>query len=666
MTNLENKPVDPDKIDIFWFEVERLTEAGELRRLSGAFARFVASLGPAPGPLLLASLVLSELEGRGHSCVMLADLADPAALLGLPEEEWTELAAAIKPLPKNAKGWIAQLAGCEQIWRVGDFDFGQPLVLDDDAANGANGARLYLRRYWRDETVVATSVRERARERRDVDAAAVRGWLDLLFASQRAAGRAEMRPDWQKLACAIALRGKVAIITGGPGTGKTYTVARLLALLFATAPDAARQRIALAAPTGKAAARLKQAIDKALGELADKVGEQLPLRELTARMGAARTLHSLLGARPDSRAFAHHRGNPLDVDVLIVDEASMVHLEMMASLLDALPSTATLILLGDKDQLASVEAGAVLGDLCHDAQAGNYDGETVDYVRAASGEELPPDFVRPGGPLAQQTVMLRHSRRFGGPIGQLALAVNAGDVEAAGAVLRAPGAPEVEGAGAVRWIEHAQQQHAIALALEGYRPYLTLLAQMPEGAHEDWVRAVLQRFEAFRILCAVREGEWGVGGLNTAIEQRLDHAGLIRRSGDWYVGRPVMVTRNDYSTNVFNGDIGLTLADPARPGSLRVYFLEGDKVRSVLATRLRHVETAYAMTVHKSQGSEFAHTVLALPKEGGAVLARELVYTGITRASREFTLLTPAPAVLGEAIGRRTQRASGLRGMIGR
>jgi exodeoxyribonuclease V alpha subunit len=656
MNSIENASPDPDKIDIFWFEVERLTEAGELRRLSGAFARFVASLGPAPGPLLLASLVLSELEGRGHSCVPLADLADPAALLGLPEEEWTELAAAIKPLPKNAKGWIAQLAACEQIWRVGDLDYGQPLVLDGDALD----ARLYLRRYWRDETTVADSVRARARERKPVDAPTVRGWLDLLFTTQRATEK----PDWQKLACAIALRGRVAIITGGPGTGKTYTVARLLALLFATAPDAARQRIALAAPTGKAAARLKQSIDKALGELADKVGAQLPLRELTARMGAARTLHSLLGARPDSRAFAHHRGNPLDVDVLIVDEASMVHLEMMASLLDALPTSATLILLGDKDQLASVEAGAVLGDLCHDAQAGNYEDETVEYVRAASGEEIPADFVHPGSALAQQTVMLRHSRRFSGPIGQLALAVNAGDVEAAGAVLRAPGAPEVEGAGAVRWIEHAQQQHAIALALEGYRPYLKLLAEMPEGAHEDWVRAVLQRFEAFRILCAVREGEWGVGGLNTAIEQRLDHAGLIRRSGDWYVGRPVMVTRNDYSTNVFNGDIGLTLADPARPGSLRVYFLEGDKVRSVLATRLRHVETAYAMTVHKSQGSEFAHTVLALPKEGGAVLARELVYTGITRASREFTLLTPVPSVLGEAIRRRTQRASGLRGMI--
>jgi exodeoxyribonuclease V alpha subunit len=176
---------------------------------------------------------------------------------------------------------------------------------------------------------------------------------------------------------------------------------------------------------------------------------------------------------------------------------------------------------------------------------------------------------------------------------------------------------------------------------------------------------VLRRFEAFRILCAVREGEWGVEGLNDAIEQRLGHDKLLRRASEWYVGRPVMVTRNDYGTRVFNGDIGLTLADPARAGSLRVYFLEGETVRSVLATRLRHVETAFAMTVHKSQGSEFRHTVLVLPQDRGGILARELVYTGITRASEKFTLVSPTSAVLGEAIGRRTHRASGLRGMLG-
>jgi exodeoxyribonuclease V alpha subunit len=255
-------------------------------------------------------------------------------------------------------------------------------------------------------------------------------------------------------------------------------------------------------------------------------------------------------------------------------------------------------------------------------------------------------------------VMLRHSRRFSGPIGQLALAVNAGEVARAEEVLRG-------GDDAVRWIEHAQQQHVLQLALDGYRPYLELLREGGAATHDGWARSVLQSFESFRLLCAVREGEWGVTGLNAAIEQRLDTARLIRRRGEWYVGRPVMVTRNDYGTGVFNGDIGVTLADPARPDSLRVYFLEGDKVRSVLATRLRHVETAYAMTVHKSQGSEFAHTVLVLPKSGGAMLARELVYTGITRASKVFTLVSPASAVLAEAIGRRTRRASGLRQMLG-
>ncbi|WP_288380069.1 exodeoxyribonuclease V subunit alpha [uncultured Massilia sp.] len=639
-------------IETLWAELGRLAEEGELRRLSCAFARFVASLGAAPPALVLASALLSELEGHGHSCLQLGDLAaSPAELLGWSEDQWKLLARAAGPLPKSGKAWAQLLAGCEQVWDRDAFNYDQPLVLD--------GERLYLRRYWRDETLVADAIGARAREVREVDAKEVRAWLDVLVAA-KPQGEG---PDWQKLACAIALRGSVAIITGGPGTGKTYTVARLLALLFATAPESGSQRIALAAPTGKAAARLKQSIDKALGELADRVGADLPLRELTQRMGAARTLHSLLGARPDSRAFAHHAGNLLDVDVLIVDEASMVHLEMMASLLDALPPGATLILLGDKDQLASVEAGAVLGDLCHDAQAGAYSAQTRDYVQAASGEDIPGDFLGDGGALAQQTVMLRHSRRFGGPIGQLALAVNAGDAARAETVLRS-------GEEGVRWIEHAQQLQVLQLAQSGYGAYLDVLnTGLKAGFNtnrEEWVRQVLQRFESFRILCAVRDGEWGVSGLNEAIAHRLAQAGLLRPSGDWYVGRPVMVTRNDYATSVYNGDIGVTLPDPGRPGALRVYFMEGDTVRSVLATRLRNVETAFAMTVHKSQGSEFRHTVLALPRERGAVLTRELVYTGITRASEQFTLVSPAGAVLAEAIAQRTHRTSGLRGMIAR
>jgi len=337
----------------------------------------------------------------------------------------------------------------------------------------------------------------------------------------------------------------------------------------------------------------------------------------------------------------------------------MIHLEMMSALLAALPDTATLILLGDKDQLASVEAGAVLGDLCYNAEAGEYLPETLSYVQAATGLQIPDSFEGAGGPISQQTVMLRESRRFGGPIGALALAVNAGDAAAAVNVLRA-GTD-----GKVAWTDQAQSADLLQLALSGYREYLQLIKNAPVENDEivqlAWVKSVLKSFEGFRILCAVREGEWGVSGLNDAIEQKLQSAGLLKRTGEWYVGRPVMVTRNDYATGVFNGDIGLTLPDPARAGALRVYFSEGESVRSVLATRLRNVETAFAMTVHKSQGSEFAHTAMVLPKDGGGMLARELIYTGITRARDYFTLLTPNGQVLLDAIGQRTQRASGLR-----
>jgi exodeoxyribonuclease V alpha subunit len=383
----------------------------------------------------------------------------------------------------------------------------------------------------------------------------------------------------------------------------------------------------------------------------------------------------LLGARPDTRSFRHHAGNPLDVDVLIVDEASMVHLEMMAAILDALPPHAMLILLGDKDQLASVEAGAVLGDLCQNASAGAYLPDTAAYVQVASGQQLPAAMLHGQSALAQQTVMLRESRRFGGPIGQLALAVNAGEVAASSHLL------QTDSSGMLSWYAQAQLPALLQLALAGrvgvedsYLPYLQLLQAAPvllpaaEGGNEAdylaWVKQVLLAFDRFRILCAVREGEWGVAGVNALIEQALIAQRWIHKRSDWYAGRPVMITRNDYGLGVFNGDIGMTLPDPQRPDSLRVYFLQGEQVRSVLATRLADVETAFAMTVHKSQGSEFSHVALVLPEQGGSLLARELLYTGITRARQFFTLLTPQPEVFGDALQRQTKRVSGLQELL--
>lgn len=645
-------------------ELDKFAELGQLGRIGAAFARFMASLGMSESPLIVSCAVLSELEGRGHSCLLLSDLAtDPSALMGLGAEQWQRLTEVAGVMPKDVAGWRECLQQCAQVWLVGNEDLQQPLVLEDD--------KLYLRRYWKDETRVAKAVTKIAEVSRDVDENRVKQWLDKLFDKRSGLSTDNSDPDWQKIACAIAIRSNLSIITGGPGTGKTYTVARLLALLFAlsSAPD--RLRIALAAPTGKAAARLKQSIDNALIELSEKISGELPLAELTSRMGAARTLHSLLGARPNTRAFKFHAGNPLDFDVLIIDEASMVHLEMMACLLDALPANSIIVLLGDKDQLASVEAGAVLGDMCLNAELGGYSAATLAYVTNTTGQTIPAKFLGASSTLAQQTVMLRYSHRFTGPISELAFAVNRGIAVDAITCLRAKTDKILS------WQEHAQTEHALQLALYGrdgceggYGHYLGMLGECPDNKdvakYEQWLSAVLQAFESFRILCAVREGEWGVAGLNKSIEKRLEEEGLIKRSGEWYAGRPVMVTRNDYSLGVFNGDIGITLPDLIQGKSLRVYFLAGQTVRSVLATRLQSVETAYAMTVHKSQGSEFHHTVVVLPRESSPVITRELIYTGITRSRKFFTLVTPIPTVFEDGVKNQLKRASGLGGILHR
>jgi len=671
-----------------------LVEESHLRRLALAFTRFMIDRGMRDPVQLFCAAVLTEIEARGHICLDLDSFAqDPCAVLEWEASIWNKLSTECD-FPKNSQAWMAALKTGEHIY-IADRDAppcsaGQTNDLFSPSSNEdqqqpmvLQGHRLYLRRYWKDETVVAQAIRARANSRIDVAEDDVRRWLDILFdapsTSQNMAATTDT--DWQKVACAIAVRSRLSIITGGPGTGKTYTVARLIALMFALNERPERLRVALAAPTGKAAARLKQSIDNALQELAHKLGNSLPLQELTSRMGAARTLHSLLGARPDTRHFRHHAGNPLDVDILVVDEASMIHLEMMATLLDALPPNTILVLLGDKDQLASVEAGAVLGDLCGNAEAGAYTNASMTYMQRTAGQTIANQFgaiADRASAIAQQTVMLRKSRRFNGPIGMLANAVNEGNADAANTCLRTSDP-------LLHWIEHAKSAQLIQLAMAGragaaggYRAYLELLKQRPtpaaaqlltqtqdqqidaEHKFKEWVIAVLRAFDTFRILCAVKEGEWGVNSINAEIEQSLHAQGLIKRDSEWYVGRPVMVTRNDYNTGVFNGDIGLALpdTDPGKP--IRVYFLDGDKLRSILASRLRYVDTAFTMTVHKSQGSEFAHTVLVLPQEMSPVLTRELVYTGITRARTHFTLVSPVNQIWQKALSVRTRRASGL------
>ncbi len=648
------------------------SEAKWLRRMDSALAGFVAECDPDAAPVLLVAVaVLAHMEGRGHTCLNLSPLVgEPNGLLAWPTEAQPAVNGLWATMPHSLTDWLAALRASPLVRLVGrDADTGQMLVLLDDDLE----PRLYLRRYWNYECLVAQQFLQRAAQARAVDESAAAHWLERLFPDTPDAPDAS--PDgvnWQKLACAVALRGGLSVITGGPGTGKTYTAARLLALLFALEPQPELLRVALAAPTGKAAARLKQSIDSSLAELHARLGLQLDLPVLTQRIGAARTLHALLGARPDTRQFRFHASQPLDVDVLIVDEVSMVHLEMMAALLDALPPHARVIFLGDKDQLASVEAGSVLGDICRDAERGNYHADTAAYIAQVARQTLPGAYLAPHDgqhALAQHIVMLRESRRFGGPIGQLALAVNQGDARAAVRLLGA------DATLALHADENAQPTAVVRLALEGrkgndvcYRQYLRCLANRPVvrdvQVHTAWVKEVLSAFERFRLLCAVREGDWGTIRLNRAVEQAMAHAGLLRPRGEWYAGRPVMVTRNDPILGVFNGDIGIALPSATVDAGLRVYFADGDQLRSVGVNRLPHVETAFAMTVHKSQGSEFEHTALVLPDYGGALVRRELVYTGITRARKAFTLVSGAPGLLAQAVQQRTQRASGLRNML--
>ncbi|WP_426702592.1 exodeoxyribonuclease V subunit alpha [Rhodanobacter sp. Col0626] len=639
-----------------------------LRPLDVALARFLAGRdASAPPPLLWLAALLSRQVADGHLCLDLDALVELA-----DEQAW----------PYAWRQWLRdyqdQPAATLTSSLMADGHDGlpveAPLVLD--------GTRLYLRRYWNHERLVATTIRERL-ARPQAAPEELASELTRLFP----AAIDNDQPDWPKIACALAARGAFTVITGGPGTGKTTTVVRLLGLLqtLQLREHARPLRIRLAAPTGKAAARLNASIAAQLAQLDvdDAVRSAIP--------AAVDTLHRLLGARPDTRRFRHDRSNPLHLDVLVIDEASMIDLEMMSAVLAALPAAARLILLGDKDQLSSVEAGAVLGDLCRRADEGHYDTATADWLQATTGDNIHAFTRSDAQPLDQQVAMLRHSHRFGDSsgIGQLAHAVNAGDTHTAHALLDMPPID-------LAWEPSASHAQLADMAIEGnhvhfthtdeatspcgYRHYLELLqrhrpALHADGtAHDQWARDVLQAFNRFQLLCALRHGPYGVEGLNPLLAEALHTRGLIDTSLGWYEGRPVMVTRNDYSLGLANGDVGICLRMPDEQGTprLSVAFLAnatagsaiGTRIRHVLPSRLGDVETVYAMTVHKSQGSEFEHTALILPADANNILTRELLYTGITRARRWFSLFG-SHAIVDSAIMQRTRRYSGLAERLG-
>ncbi len=465
-----------------------------------------------------------------------------------------------------------------------------PLVLQ--------GARLYLHRFYDYETRLAENLRALA----DQPVAALQSaeLLDQWFPVT-----AE-QPDLQREAARMALSGRLTIITGGPGTGKTTTVARIVGLLLCCA--GVSLKIALAAPTGKAAVRLQESLQL-----------HLPGLPLAAELKAAfperaRTVHRLLGVRRHATRFNHTRDNPLPWDVVIIDEASMVDLALMCKLVDALRDGARLILLGDKDQLSSVESGAVLGDC----------------VRA----------------LPQRVVALRRSYRFEHRLADFAAAVNDGAAARAVELLGRSESPVCRG------------DDSWQLAMEqAYGRYLAAVAAATSvGAYPE----LFALFARFRVLCALRHGPRGATGFNERIERHLAGCGMIPGARGWYPGRPVIITRNDYALGLYNGDIGLCLPDPQRGGEAAVWFEQrGEAPRPLLPVQLPAAETAWAMTVHKSQGSEFDQVVIVLPEAPNRILSRELLYTAVTRARSRVLLLADDEA-LTAAIDHPTVRCSGL------
>jgi exodeoxyribonuclease V alpha subunit len=589
-----------------------------LRPLDIQFARLLAD--ESQPALLLAAACVSAEAGEGHVCLPLENLSEARLFAG----RQPALAQALWQAAGAPENWTERLAGWSAL---SDGSLVTPLVL--------NNQRLYLHRLWQSEGEIATffSLQDHSAK---FDAHKASEVLNHLFGNE---------PDnWQKIAAAVALTRKTAVISGGPGTGKTTTVAKLLAAMIRLNDGALR--IQLAAPTGKAAARLTESLGKAL--------QGLPVsEEERARFPAeATTLHRLLGAQPDTQRLRYHASNRLHLDVLVVDEASMVDLSMMAKLISALPAHARVIFLGDRDQLASVEAGAVLGDICRCSESG-YSLARAEQLALLTGCSL-EGLDHHQAPVVRDSIcLLKKSYRFDATsgIGQLASAINLGDTRQVEKVFAA----------AFNDIHYQSLDSSEAYQLmlddvaQGYRPFLKLIKQNAPPAE------IITAFGRYQLLCALREGPFGVQGLNQRVEQRLMQLQRIRRPGmgsRWYLGRPVMITRNDSALGLFNGDIGITLRDAE--GQLKVFFpLPDGSIKAVQPSRLPSHETAWVMTVHKSQGSEFDHTAFVMPAQFLPVLTRELVYTAITRARNKLTLYSDL-GVFQRAVALQTQRRSGL------
>jgi exodeoxyribonuclease V alpha subunit len=541
-----------------------------------------------------------------------------------------EAAIDVATLPwPEPEEWIAACKSSSLVAEGADQPGGRPLRMA--------GGLLYLERYWQQEELVRVQLQQRfAAPAPEIDHSRLAAALSRLFDHR---GLAPGETDSQQLAAAVSALGRVSVLAGSPGTGKTTTVARLLALL--RDQPGPPLRIALAAPTGKAAARLEEAARAATTQL--ETEDQRRLGELTAS-----TLHRLLGSLPSNRSrFRHDATNQLPHDVVVVDEMSMVSLTLMARLLEAVRPSARLVLVGDPDQLSSVEAGAVLADIARapgapDVQLGR---RLVELALITDVDAAPVHGV----------VQLTHTWRFGGAIDTLARAIRAADADAAIAVIRS-GASDVE----FREVDlESSPTDDLAKALAAMTAQIREAGiAMLEAARSGDISGALAALDRHRLLCAHRRGPYGVLRWGLEVERWLAEAiPGYGEDGEWYVGRPLLITANDYEMSLYNGDTGVIVETP---DGVRAAFARGAGAKLFAPVRLDAIQTVHTMTVHRAQGSQFDSVSFVVPPPDSPLLTRELLYTAVTRARRHVLLIGSEEAIR-RAIERPANRASGLR-----
>lgn len=572
--------------------------------------------------LLLSSLLVSNRTGKGDICLDIPSIAGKNISEVFNDLEYDY------PLP-DEREWLDKLQNMEI---VGKPEERKPLILD-------SRGRLYIYRYWNYEKRLAENIKSRLNIYTDeCDTELLKNGMARLFPLQN------KETDRQRVAAVTSAVRKFCVISGGPGTGKTSTVVKILVLLIEQAISKNfKPSIALAAPTGKAAARLKESIKLTRDALAcsDDIKSIIP--------DDSYTIHRLLGPIKGSPYFRYNSSNPILFDIVIIDESSMADLALLSKLFDAVPLGSHLIILGDKDQLSSVEAGAALGDICDTGTKHGYTEFFSKMIREISPAEKIPVSDEP--PIADSIIILNKSYRFGdrSGIGIASRAVREGNFDEALRVMKDPEYTDIDfidienPAGLNNFIENYIES--------GFGSYLQA------GSIEE----SFFRFFDYSILCAVRSGPWGVYRINKTIEKFLKRRGLINPEKKFYNGRPVIIARNDYHLKIFNGDIGLIFKDNESDGKSRFFCQTPDgNYRKILPLKLPEHETVFATTVHKSQGSEYNNVLLILPDRDSPVLTRELLYTAITRA-RTNVKIAGCADIIKTMIERPTMRKSGLR-----